>query len=169
MRLGGGGVTKGGRSPTGVTPPPRRNFSASDDRGWPGSVGDFLRMENHLCAGSPCNRSSDEAFYEVPTKTTPLRSPPPRRRPAGRQPTASRRMRVFHHRASRHATDVAPILLSISLTSRLFRSSRPLLASVRSPFTTRCCGVIRNCRQVFAARLSGVSDHGGLFTVRSRR
>jgi len=61
-------VTKGGRSPTGVTPPPRRNFSASHDRGWPGSVGDFLRMENHLCAGSPCNRSSDEAFYEVPTK-----------------------------------------------------------------------------------------------------
>lgn len=26
MRLGGGGVTKGGRSPTGVTPPPLRNF-----------------------------------------------------------------------------------------------------------------------------------------------
>lgn len=46
----------------------KRNFSASHDRGWPGSMGDFLRMENHLCAGSPCNRSSDEAFYEVPTK-----------------------------------------------------------------------------------------------------
>lgn len=62
--VGGGGVTKGGRSPTGVTLPPRRNFSASHDRGWPGSVGDFLRMENHLCAGSPCNRSSDEAFMK---------------------------------------------------------------------------------------------------------
>lgn len=28
-------------------------------------------MENHLCAGSPYNRSSDEAFYEVPTKSRP--------------------------------------------------------------------------------------------------
>jgi len=62
MRLGGGGVTKGGRSPTEVTPPPRRNFLASHDRGWPGSMGDFLRMEG-------CQRrvaASAASFLVVP-------------------------------------------------------------------------------------------------------
>lgn len=39
----------------------------------------------------------------------------------------------------------------------------------QSPFTTRCCGVIRNFRQEFAVRLSGASGHGGLFTARHRR
>ncbi len=27
----------------------------------------FSGMENHLCAGSPCNRSSDEIIHEVST------------------------------------------------------------------------------------------------------
>lgn len=47
----------------------------------PRSVGDFLRMENQLCAGSPFNRSSDEAFYEVPTtQRLPSQTKPPRDR-----------------------------------------------------------------------------------------
>jgi len=29
----------------------------------------FSGMENHLCAGSACNRSSDEIIHEVPTNT----------------------------------------------------------------------------------------------------
>lgn len=67
------------------------------------------------------------------------------------------------------AVGVAPIRLSISLMRRSFRSSRLLPAFVRSPFTTRCCGVIRNCPKAFAAHLSGASGHGGPFTVRHRR
>lgn len=42
-------------------------------------------------------------------------------------------------------------------------------AFVRSPFTTRCCDVIRNCPKAFAAHLSGAFGPGGPFTVRHRR
>nr|WP_083194195.1 IS3 family transposase [Leisingera sp. JC1] len=58
---------EGGRSPTGGTRPPLRPFlgsviAAGPLRWW------FSGMENHLCAGAPCNRSSDETFHEAETR-----------------------------------------------------------------------------------------------------
>lgn len=56
---------------TAVTPSYVIGFSAKrelpirQDRGWTKRW--FSIPENHQRTGSPCNRSSDEAFYEVPT------------------------------------------------------------------------------------------------------